>query len=130
MRVVSWVVRVGAVLALALVLGAGSAWAQAGTSTIRGTITDPQGAVVPNATVTITNTDTGFTRSQVTSLAGVFSFELITIGHYRVEVTATGFRKKVMSQVEALVGLANLLIKASVNFCPACRGPLAKGQKI
>jgi hypothetical protein len=91
-------------LALALVLANGMAWGQAGTSTIRGELADPQGKVIPGATVTIKNLNTGFTRSQVTTGAGAFSFELVPPGSYRVEVEAKGFRKKVLSGVHALVG--------------------------
>lgn len=93
-------------LALALLLGAGTAWAQAGTSTIRGVVTDPQGKVVPEATVTIKNIDTGFTRTQKTTDTGTFSFDLIPAGDYNVEVEAAGFSKKLLSGLHAIVGTA------------------------
>jgi len=99
-------VRVFAVLALVIVLLSGMAWGQAGTSTISGVVTDPQGAVVPGATVTITDVATNLTRQQKTSPAGVFSFAFISPGNYKVEVEAPGFKKKVLSQVHALVGAA------------------------
>jgi carboxypeptidase family protein len=95
----------GVFLSLAILLCAGSAWAQAGTSNIRGVVTDPSGATVPKATVTITNLRTNFTRTQVTTENGSFAFELIPPGEYRVEVTAQGFSKKVLTPVQALVGL-------------------------
>jgi len=105
MRLLSLAARVCAVSALVFVLGATLAWGQGGASTIRGTVTDPQGAVIPGATVTIINLETNLTRSQVTSLGGTFAFELIPPGNYRVEITAEGFRKKVLSPVQALVNL-------------------------
>ena len=96
--------RVFAFVALILLLASGTAWAQAGTSTIRGEVTDPQGKSVPGATVTLKNLSTNFTRSQVTTTAGVFSFELVPPSDYRLEVEAQGF-KKFASTVHALVGV-------------------------
>ena len=79
-----------------------SALAQ-GNSTVRGTVTDPQGNVVAGATVTLTNTETNFTRTQTTSESGVYVFELIPPGTYRVEVEASGFKKSIVTDVQALV---------------------------
>src|SRR5713101_7859624 len=86
-------------------LTATQAWGQAGTSTVRGEITDPQGKQVAGATVTIKNANTGFTRTQTTNTAGGFGFELIPPGDYSVEVEAKGFKKAIRS-VTALVGSA------------------------
>lgn len=88
-----------------VLLAAGLAWGQAGTSTVRGEITDPQGKQVGGAVVTIKNVNTGFARTQTTNPAGTFSFELIPPGDYSVEVEAKGFKKAVRS-VTALVGSA------------------------
>jgi len=95
---------VAAFFALAILLSAGSVWAQTGGSTIRGTVTDASDAVVPNATVTITNLQNNLTRTQKTTSLGTFGFELIPIGDYRLEVEAQGFKKQVVSPVHALVG--------------------------
>jgi hypothetical protein len=92
------------VLVCTAFLWSSAAWGQAGTSTIRGEVLDPQSAAIPKATVTITNPTTGFTRTQTTTAAGVFSFELIPPAKYTVTVEATGFQKRVMSNVSALVG--------------------------
>src|SRR5215831_7179511 len=79
-------------------------WGQFGASTIRGTVTDPSGAVVSGATVTITNLQTNQSRSQVTKGAGTYSFELIPPGEYKVEIEAKGFQKSVVTKVKAEVG--------------------------
>jgi type 1 fimbria pilin len=50
------------------------ALAQRSTATIRGTVTDPSHAVVPGASVTVTNELTGFTRTATTNAAGLYSF--------------------------------------------------------
>jgi len=79
-------------------------WSQTGTSTVRGTVTDPQGRVVADATVTLTNIATNAVRSVKSTDAGIFTFDLITPGQYRLEVEAKGFRKKAVDNVRALVG--------------------------
>ena len=90
-------------LAASLLLAVVPASAQTGTSSVRGTVTDPQGNVVAGATVTLVNTETNASRTQTTSDGGVYSFELIQPGLYRVEVEATGFKKVVLTDVRALV---------------------------
>jgi hypothetical protein len=76
---------------------------QAGTSTIRGTVTDPQGNVVPGATVTLTNPGTKATRTSVTSDQGTYTFEFVPAGDYKLEVEGKGFKKAVVNGVHALV---------------------------
>ena len=92
------------VLLIILLASGPCVWAQLGASTIRGTITDPSGAAVAGATVTITNLQTNLTRSQGTRTSGTYSFELIPPGEYKVEIAAKGFRKSVVPRVQALVG--------------------------
>jgi hypothetical protein len=61
---------------------------------ITGTVTDPSGAVVPNATVTITNQNTGVAERTIsTGSQGSFSATLLPVGTYRVEVAAKGFSR-------------------------------------
>jgi Carboxypeptidase regulatory-like domain/TonB dependent receptor len=78
-------------------------FAQQGTSTVRGTVADPQGNVVSGATVTLTNLGTGATRNTTTTDAGVYAFEFIAIGDYKIEVEAAGFKKAAVTDVHALV---------------------------
>src|SRR5678810_1343510 len=94
----------GMVLAIAVLLFAALLWGQTGTSAIRGTITDQQGRLVPNATVTLTNMATSAARTTKSSDSGDFVFDLIPPGDYRVEVEATGFRNNVVNNVHALIG--------------------------
>jgi hypothetical protein len=83
-----------------------SGWGQAdyATGTVRGTVFDAQGAVVPRATVTITNPATGAIRSVVTSQEGNYQIPSLNPGRYRVEVQAPGFGKLVADEVEVTVG--------------------------
>ena len=62
-------------------------------SAIQGTVTDSQQALVPEATVRVTNTTTGVTREAVTSADGVFRVTSLGPGTYRIEVEKTGFGK-------------------------------------
>ncbi|HLE63452.1 MAG TPA: TonB-dependent receptor [Pyrinomonadaceae bacterium] len=81
--------------------------AQTGTSSVSGTVTDPQGNLVPNATVTLTSVGTSTSRTQQTNDSGVFNFELIPPGEYQLEVQVSGFKKAVVPDVRALVSRAN-----------------------
>lgn len=60
---------------------------------IQGTITDATGAVVPNAQVVITGTDTGFTKTITTDSSGFYSVGPLNPGPYTVDVTAANFQK-------------------------------------
>jgi len=77
------------VLALSLVP---AVFAQNFTGSARGTVTDKQGAVVPGADVTITNTDTGYSRSGKTDRGGNYVLQSLPIGHYTLSVAKEGFR--------------------------------------
>ncbi len=99
MRLVRLVCALVAVVAIGI-----SALGQTGTSTIRGDVTDQQGRVVPNATVTLTNTANGGVRTTKTTDTGGFVFDLITPSDYRIEVDAKGFKKKVVGSIKALIG--------------------------
>ncbi|MFZ3363620.1 MAG: carboxypeptidase regulatory-like domain-containing protein [Candidatus Acidiferrales bacterium] len=70
---------------------ASSAWAGVGGS-IAGTVTDPSGGVIPSATVTATNTDTGIPQSVSTDDKGFYSFPSLPVGHYELEVEHAGFK--------------------------------------
>jgi hypothetical protein len=58
---------------------------------ITGTLTDPSGAVVTNATVTLKNNQTGSTQSHPSNAQGVYRFSLLAPGSYTVSVSSTGF---------------------------------------
>ncbi len=67
--------------------------AQEVTGKIRGTVTDPTGAVVQAATVTAKQTETGLTRTVTTSGDGTYLLLELPVGHYRLEAAAKGFEK-------------------------------------
>ena len=67
--------------------------AQLSTATLYGTVTDPAGAVIPGAKVTMLQTDTGFVRSVLTNGDGSYRADFLPIGPYKVTVEASGFKK-------------------------------------
>lgn len=78
--------------------------AQNPTGAIRGTVTDPQGAVVTNATVTVTNKATGESRQSNTGGDGIYAVENLLPGEYEVKIEADNFATQIIS---ALVQVGN-----------------------
>lgn len=68
------------------------------TSNVQGTVTDPSGAVVDGATVTLTNIDTNVSLTFVTQKAGQYYFNSLAPGRYKITVVAQGFQKKIVEQ--------------------------------
>jgi len=59
---------------------------------VTGVVSDPSGAVIPNATITLKNNGTGQTMNATTNASGVYRFSLLTPGQYTVTVNAAGFQ--------------------------------------
>jgi hypothetical protein len=78
--------------AVILTVAALSASAQSGNAgAVRGTVTDPSGAVVPNAAVHLTNANSGLDRTATTDATGQFTFPNIPFSPYQMSVSANGF---------------------------------------
>src|SRR5215211_3877129 len=90
------------VLAFALLMSS-VAFAQTGTSSLRGTITDTQGRAVSGAQVTITNQEKNFTRTQTTNEDGAYTFTSMPPGSYRLDVEAVGFKKTSILDLKAQI---------------------------
>ena len=78
-------------------------FAQNATATINGTITDPSGAVIEGAAVTLANQDTGITRHANTNASGYFTFLDITPGPYVLSISKSGFRTVQLPGLSLLV---------------------------
>src|SRR5437899_5896952 len=78
--------------------------AQTFRGTINGTVTDPSGGSVPNATVKATEITTGIDHNTVTTSEGAFAFQDIPLGFYKVTVTATGFPAYTVDKVQVVAG--------------------------
>ena len=81
-----------------------SAMGQVLRGSISGTATDPQGAVINNAKVTATHSQTGQTFTTTSDSAGLFRFNLIPAGDYKLEVAAAGFSSAVQNNVSVTPG--------------------------
>src|ERR1700761_4762008 len=92
-------VRKRFLLALAILLSAGSAFAQEFRSSLTGTVTDPSGAAVANAQVEAINQDTHQKYSAVTSESGVYFIPYVVPGSYAVKVSFTGFQTVLQENV-------------------------------
>jgi hypothetical protein len=77
---------------------------QAGGGSLAGTVTDPGGAVVPNAAVTLTNVDTSTAYSSVTNSDGRYVFPQVAVGRYNLKVVAQGFREQTQTGITISIG--------------------------
>ncbi|HYL94480.1 MAG TPA: carboxypeptidase-like regulatory domain-containing protein, partial [Terriglobales bacterium] len=68
-------------------------FSQTGTTSLRGTVTDPSGSVVPGATVILKNLGSNTQRSFTTSSVGEYQFLLLAPGSYSLTITAPGFER-------------------------------------
>ena len=89
------------VLYLASIAGAQG---QAVNGVIEGTVTDESGGVLPGVVVTMTNVDTGETRSVVTNDRGVYRAPLLPLGAYRVAAELQGFKKHEQAGISLSAG--------------------------
>src|SRR5258705_12373616 len=82
--------RMFGLAAAAIVFACASAWAQA-TATISGTARDQSGAVLPGVTITVTQQETGLTRTTVSNDTGSYVLPNLPLGPYRLEAALQGF---------------------------------------
>src|SRR5450432_3557478 len=101
---------------LALLLLSTGLYAQDFRATLTGTVTDPSGAAIPNATVKATNIAVNFTKETKTSADGLFTIPYLDPGVYNIEVTADGFQllKRPRITLEVAMKL-NLPIKMPIG---------------
>jgi hypothetical protein len=82
-----------------LLLGVAQVWGQSALSQISGTVHDPNGALVPGAQVTVTQTATGLVRTVNTGSDGAFVLPSLPVGPYRMTVAKEGFTTYVQSGI-------------------------------
>src|SRR2546422_8958987 len=83
------------VLLFAFAITIQSAWGQEVTAGIVGTVADPSGAPIKDATVTVTDTERGIIRTAQTNDAGAYNITRIPVGTYGIKVAAPGFQTAV-----------------------------------
>ena len=94
------------VLCLAVAL-APSAFGQAISGNLTGTVTDPSGAAINNATVTATNVGTGQKESTVSSGTGSYLFTNLPVGTYKISATSSGFKTTTIENVPVELNKSN-----------------------
>ena len=98
-----------------LVLAATQVFAQSITQgNIRGTVTDPSGAVVPNAQVTIKSTSTGATQTRSSNGSGFYEFALLPPGSYNLTVTAPSYQSATQAVSVAVGQVTTSNVKLAV----------------
>jgi hypothetical protein len=104
------------IAALSFVLFAIASQAQVVGGTISGVVTDPSGAVIPNAHVLIHNDDTGTQRALTTNGSGSYSAPSIPVGSYSVSVDVSGFAPYKRTGVQLTVGQSlDLTLKLAIS---------------
>jgi len=102
-------------------------WA-AGVGSVSGTITDPSGAVIPAATITLRNSNTGVLQTAATGDDGSFSFVSVPAGDYQLEIRAPGFKPYVrnglaVSETDSLKVDSQLLLIAATELVEVSVAP-------
>jgi Carboxypeptidase regulatory-like domain len=105
----SWSIFRVVAIAMAGILGLGSAYAQStNAGDIRGLVTDPSGALIPGATVTVLNLDTGVAKDYPTNNDGLYDTNSVVAGSYKLTFTKTGFETYVRGPITVLVGTTDV----------------------
>lgn len=79
-------------VAIGVVCSLVCAWAQMSSARVTGVVTDPRGAVVPNAQVVIVNRATGVASQAVSNVNGIYTVSFLTPGPYEMTIEAGGLR--------------------------------------
>src|SRR5882762_1315829 len=74
------------------------------TSNLQGFVTDTSGAIVPGATVTAVNVETGESRETITNEEGLYRFNFLQRGRYEVRASKTGFAVETLKELHLKVG--------------------------
>jgi hypothetical protein len=88
--------------------------AQTSTGSISGIVEDETGAVIPNATVTVGNVETGVSRSLLTDSSGRYNVPTLMPGHYEIQAQISGFETAIRRGIQLTVG-SSLDIKMTLR---------------
>jgi hypothetical protein len=105
------------------------AHAQTESGTIRGSVTDPSGAVVPGASVRLIDDDRGLQTEVATGTGGLYTFSSVRPGHYRMEVEKNGFKLARVSAFTLNV-LDNLEQSVKLDLGPVSESVTIKGSAV
>ena len=99
----------GAVVIMFLACFVGPAAQAQFRASLRGVVSDPTGAVIPGATVTLTNVDTSEKQVSTTDDSGIYNFNALPPGKFSLTVERDGFQKKVVDDVQIIPEQPNAL---------------------
>jgi hypothetical protein len=88
--IISVLDRVKIVLCIFLLGASATAWASVGGS-ISGTVKDSTGSLIPHASITVLETETGLTYRAQTDASGSYTLPVLPVGHYQLQIEASGF---------------------------------------
>src|SRR2546422_4072047 len=91
-------------LVATIALGTSLVFAQTSMATILGTVRDTSGALVPGVSITVKHTESGLTRTVVSSERGSYNVPLLPVGAYEITTTMPGFKQEVRSGINLVVG--------------------------
>ncbi len=100
---------------LCLLFATNLTFGQGTTGQITGVVTDPNGAVVQGASVTATNLETNSARTVTTGNDGVYAFQLLQPGRYRVSATSSGFQTTAVDAVVTITQTTNVNVQLNVS---------------
>ena len=103
------ILYIALVFCISFLTVSGNVYGQAATTSISGRVSDPSGAAIPEAPVTIKNTATSATETAITDSQGRYTVPQLGIGTYDIVVTKEGFQTSVRSGVTLTIG-ADLVI--------------------
>src|SRR5205809_3394772 len=97
-------VRFGIAIVVLIALGTSSlAFSQTATATIVGVVKDTSGALIPGVSITIKHTETGQTRTAISSDSGSYNVPLLPVGAYEVSTMMPGFKQQLRSGINLVV---------------------------
>src|SRR5205809_564467 len=96
--------RFVAAIAVLIVLQPCLAFAQTATGTIVGVVKDTSGALIPGVSIIVKHTDTGQTRTAISSDSGAYNVPLLPVGAYELTTTMPGFKQQVRTGINLVIG--------------------------
>src|SRR3989442_2611165 len=96
--------RFVAAIAVLIVLQPCLAFAQTATGTIVGVVKDTSGALIPGVSIAVKHTDSGLSRTAISSESGGYNVPLLPVGAYELTTTMPGFKQQVRSGINLVIG--------------------------
>src|SRR5438093_13732039 len=94
--------RAGTAIFALIALGTCLSLAQTSTATILGTVKDTTGALIPGASITVKHTETGLTRTAISSETGDYNVPLLPVGAYEITTSMPGFKQEVRHDIDLI----------------------------